>query len=137
DTHNFAALIADFQASLPAGLTAFRAKRAGEKADEDALRKFTNIAQQFNAMADFAYPLTVPPTNPADKDGWLNVGAGVLDSIRAGQMHPAIGYFARMAIAYGHDNAAEFNSAVAGYKNWLAPNFAHELGKGRAEYYFN
>jgi len=26
---------------------------------------------------------------------------------------------------------------VAGYKNWLASDFPRELGKGRAEYYFN
>ncbi len=137
DTHNFAQLIADFRASLPMGLAALRAKRAGETFDEEALQRFTSIAQQFDAMANFAYPLTVPPTDPADKDGWMNLGASVLDSIRAGNVHPAVGYFARMATAYAHDDAGEFNSAVAGYKNWLAPNFAREIGKGRAEYYFN
>jgi ABC-type transport system involved in cytochrome c biogenesis permease subunit len=42
-----------------------------------------------------------------------------------------------MATAYAHDNATEFNSAVAGYKNWLAPKFSREVAKGRAEYYFN
>jgi cytochrome c-type biogenesis protein CcsB len=57
--------------------------------------------------------------------------------MRGGTIHPAVGFFARMASAYGQDNATEFNSAVAGYKNWLAPNFAREVGKGRAEYYFN
>ncbi len=137
DTHNFGQLIADFRASLPVGLAALRANRAGEKFDEEALRRFTIIAQQFDDMATFAYPLTVPPTNPADKDGWMNLGASVLDSIRAGNIHPAVGYFARMATAYAHGDAGEFNSAVAGYKNWLTPNFAREVGKGRAEYYFN
>ena len=37
----------------------------------------------------------------------------------------------------GHGDAAEFNSAVVAYKNWLAPSFGHEVTKGRAEYYFN
>ena len=31
----------------------------------------------------------------------------------------------------------EFNRAVAGYQAWLAPQFAKEVGKGRAEFYFN
>src|SRR4029077_17769458 len=92
---------------------------------------------QFNAMADFALPLAVPPSDPMDKDAWVNVGTSLLNSMRDGRIHPSVGFFARMATAYRHGDAAEFNSAVAGYKNWLAPNFARELGKGRAEYYFN
>ena len=136
-THNFAELIADYKASLPAGLAAARAKRAGEKADETALKKFAAMVQQFDSVASFAYPLTVPPPNPADKDAWVTVGTSLLGSLSDGEIHPAVGFFARMATAYRHDNALEFNSAVAGYKNWLAPNFAREVGKGRAEYYFN
>jgi cytochrome c-type biogenesis protein CcsB len=42
-----------------------------------------------------------------------------------------------MADSYGRDDAAEFNSAVAGYKEWLRPKFSEELSKGRAEFYFN
>ena len=49
----------------------------------------------------------------------------------------SVNYFARMATAYGRTNAVEFNSAIAGYKNWLAPQFAKEAAKGRAEFYFN
>ena len=137
DTHNFAALIADYQASLPSGVAALRAQQAGGKVDEAALNRFAGTAQKFDAMAELAYPLTIPPADPADKDAWVNVGTSLLGSIRDGQIHPAVGFFARMATAYGHGDATEFNSAVAGYKNWLAPNFAREVGKGRAEYYFN
>ncbi len=136
-THDFAALIADYQASLLAGVAALRAQRAGEKYDEAALNRFVGTAQKFTAMADFAYPLTIPPADPSNKDAWMNVGTSLLDSIRDGQIRPAVAYFARMATAYGHGDAAEFNSAVAGYKNWLEPNFAREVRKGRAEYYFN
>ena len=46
-------------------------------------------------------------------------------------------FFARMATAYAQNDAAEFNSAVAGYKNWLTSDFASESAKGRSEYYFN
>lgn len=136
-THNFAQLLADFKTYLPAGLAAARAQQAGEKADEQALRKLASMAQQFETVANLAHPLTVPPSNPADKDAWVNVGTSLLDSIRDGEVHPAVGFYARMATAYGHGNAVEFNSAVAGYKNWLAPNFTREVKKGRAEYYFN
>jgi len=137
DTLNFAQLIADYKATLPAGLAAARAQQAGQKADEVSLMKLAGFAKQFENQAQFSVPLAVPPTDPANKDGWVNVGTSLLDSIRDGEIRPAVGYFARMATAYEHDDAGEFNSAVAGYKNWLAPNFAREVSKGRAEYYFN
>jgi ABC-type transport system involved in cytochrome c biogenesis permease subunit len=137
-THNFVGLIADYQAALPAGLAAFRAQQAGGQADTEALQKFAGTAQKFDAVANFAYPLAVPPVDRAlDKDAWVNVGTSLLGTIQTGEIQPAVGYFARMATAYGHGDAAEFNSAVAGYKSWLAPNFSREVRKGRAEYYFN
>ena len=137
DTHNFAKLIADFQASLPAGLAAVRAQKAGEKFDEAALKQFAGFAQQFDSVANFALPLTIPPADPTDRDGWLTVGASVLVSLRDGGIPPAVGFYARMATAFRHDDATEFNSAVTGYQNWLASDFAREVAKGRAEYYFN
>ena len=136
-THDFASVMAHYQASLPAAKAAFRAQQAGEKVDATTLQQFANVAKQFEDMANFAYPLVVPPVNPADKDAWMNVGASVLASIPDGKVQPAVGYFARMATAYEQADVAEFNSAVAGYKTWLATSFAREATKGRAEYYFN
>jgi len=136
-TRDFVKLISDFKESIPAGMEAARAKRAGEQPDETVLRKFADVVQRFNEMANFAYPLVIPPSNPADKNAWLNVGAALLESIRVGQIQPPIWFYARMATAYGRDDGTEFNSAVAGYKNWLGTDFSHEAGKARAEYYFN
>jgi ABC-type transport system involved in cytochrome c biogenesis permease subunit len=137
-THSFVELIADYQASLPAGLAAFRARQAGEKEDEEALKKFADTAQKFDVVANLAYPLAVPPLDPEkDRQAWVNVGASLMSSMQSGEIHPAVEFFARMATAYGHGNAAEFNSAISGYSNWLAPKFSREVGKGRAEYYFN
>jgi cytochrome c-type biogenesis protein CcsB len=95
--------------------------------------KLANAIWLFADLAKMELPLAVPPINPAGKDAWVSVGG----AIRAGGSHPAVGYFARMATAYGAGNATEFNSAVAGYRNWLEPKFRREVGKGRAEYYFN
>lgn len=136
-THSFADLIAAYQAALPDGIEAYRAQQAGGKTDEAALNKLVGMAKRFETMANLAYPLTVPPADPSDKDSWLNVGASLLGSIRDGHVHPAVEFFARMATGYRHDNTTEFNSAVAGYKNWLQTNFAREVSKGRSEYYFN
>jgi ABC-type transport system involved in cytochrome c biogenesis permease subunit len=136
-THDLHQLLTEFKKALPAGLAAVRAQKAGEKVNESVLKHFAGLAQPFDEMANFEYPLTIPPANPANKDAWLNLGASVLSSMRDGQFHPAVEFFARMASAYGHGDAPEFNSAIAGYKNWLQSGFARELAKGRAEYYFN
>ncbi|MFO1513855.1 MAG: cytochrome c biogenesis protein CcsA [Verrucomicrobiota bacterium] len=138
DTHNFAELIEQYKAALPAGLAAFRAQQSGGTVDDEALRKFSSIAQRFDMMSGLAVPLTVPPLDPqAGRTAWVNVGTSLIGSIRTGEIHPAVGFFGQMATAYAHDKAAEFNSAVAGYKSWLTPNFSKEIGKGGAEFYFN
>jgi len=138
DTADFSKMVAAYQAALPAGLEAFKALQAREKFDQAALDRFTGPARSFEEMAQLAYPLAVPPLDPErDRTAWQNVGASLLGAIQTGSVHPAVAFFARMAAAYSAEDAPEFNSAVAGYKNWLASGFQAEVSKGRAEYYFN
>lgn len=137
-TRNLVELVKEYQAALPAGLRAFRAQQAGEPTDEAALQRFARLAQKFDAVASFAYPLTIPPLNPAsDRSAWVNVGTSLLGAIKTGDIHPAVAFYARMATGYAAGDSAEFNSAVAEYRAWLSPDFARELTKGRAEFYFN
>ncbi len=137
-TTNFVQLLADYQATLPAGVAAMRAKQSGGDADKEAIQKFMRIGQQFEAAANQSHPRAVPPLAPAEnRDDWLNVGASLLGAIRTLEIPPAAGFYARMANAYAADDAAEFNAATAGYKNWLAKDFSREAKKGRSEYYFN
>jgi len=136
--HNFAEMIQEYQTALPAGVAAIRAQQAGEPVDEETLQRFARLAQQFDNVASLAVPLTVPPLNPeTDREAWVNTGVSLLGVMRGGETHPAVGFYARMATAYAHDNVVEFNSALAGYKNWLGPKFGRELAKGRSEFYFN
>jgi ABC-type transport system involved in cytochrome c biogenesis permease subunit len=137
DTPDFAKLLADFQASIPAGLAAVRAQKAGEKYDEAALKRFAGLAQQFDSLGNFALPLVIPPSDPTNRDDWLTVGAGLLASLRHGEIPAAVEFYARMATAYRGGDMPEFNRAVTGYQRWLAADFSREVAKGRAEYYFN
>jgi len=137
-TTNFVQLLTDYQATLPAGIRAMRAQQMGADADREALDKFMAIARIIEAAANKSYPRVVPPAEPQqDRDAWSNVGASLLGSVRDQQIPPAVTFYARMAKAYADNDATEFNSAVAGYKNWLAKDFSKEAGKGRAEFYFN
>ncbi len=136
--HNFPSVLEAYQKAIPAGMAAIRAQQAGQTVDTNALDRLAGPMQQFDVMSSLAYSLAVPPLDPDhDRNAWANVGTSLLASLQSGAIHPAVNFFARMASAYAHDNTAEFNSAVAGYKNWLAPKFAHEVTKGRAEFYFN
>jgi cytochrome c-type biogenesis protein CcsB len=138
DTTDFAKLIEDYKGSFASGVAAFRAQQAGEKADQAALEKLGRSVQRFDTLARFAYPLVIPPLEPtADRNAWVTVGTSLVEAIHANEIHPAVTFFARMATAYRQGRAAEFNTAVADYQNWLAPKFSREVAKGGAEFYFN
>ncbi|MBC8095879.1 MAG: cytochrome c biogenesis protein CcsA [Akkermansiaceae bacterium] len=135
---SYARLVEEFKVAVPAGVAAFRAREAGGTPDRAALEKLAQTARPFDALASLAQPLILPPVNPeGNRNGWVNIGAGLLDTMQTGEIHPVVGYFTRMADSYGRNDAAEFNRAIAGYKEWLGPKFGKELGKARAEFYFN
>ncbi len=137
-TTDFAGMVAEFKAFVPAGIAAVRAQQAGRAADQAVMDKFSRYVRTFDNLGNFAYGLTVPPLNPEkDRNAWVNVGQSLVASIQTDEIHPAVTFYARMATAYAKGDAAEFNSAVAGYKTWLAPKFSKEVTKGRAEFYFN
>lgn len=137
-TKDFAQQIKDYPALRTAGLVAFRAQRAGEKFDEEALRNFAETAQGFEMVANLAYPRVIPPEDPTQPNTeWKNVGASLLDSIQTGTTPPAVAWYARMATAFSQGNSAEFNAALGEYRGWLEGKFSKDVLKGRAEFYFN
>jgi ABC-type transport system involved in cytochrome c biogenesis permease subunit len=136
-TTNFVQLLADYEAALPAGVRSMQAKQIGADADQAAIQKFMSIGRQFEMAANKSYPRVVPPHDPADRDGWMNVGASLLEALRNPEIVPAVKFYSRMSTAYVQNDATEFNSAVAGYKGWLDKDFAKEANKGRSEFYFN
>ena len=95
-----AALLAEYQAALPAGLVAFRAQRSGETVDDAALKRFSSVVDTIDVVASRALPLTVPPADPkTNRDGWQNVGLSLLASIRTGDVPPAVSFYARISAA--------------------------------------
>lgn len=106
--------------------------------DTESLRQLAEPMRQFQRMAQYAYPMIVPPADPAAKDEeWKNAGVSLLDSFRTGEVHPAMEQWAAIAAAYRHQKAEDFNRAVAAYKAWLEPKYPREIAKGRAEFYYN
>ncbi len=135
---NWPQVLADFQNNVGPAREAFRASQSGQPYDEQAVQKLARPIRQFDEMEAYGYALIIPPLepNPA-RDNWENTGAALADGARADQFHPAVLYFAKMADGYRSENPAEFNQAVDDYRAWLAPKFAKEVRKGRAEFYYN
>jgi cytochrome c-type biogenesis protein CcsB len=135
---NWSKELVDFQKDLGPAREAFRANEGGKDLDNEVLRKLTEPLQHFRMMAALGHPLTIPPRQPeVSRDAWTTTGASLLDSARLGEFDPAVTNLAAIATAYRHEKPDEFNRAIEYYKTWLAPNFAKELKKGRAEFYYN
>ena len=135
---DFVQQLADFQRDLGPARIAAQANENGKEFDKKALQRIAEPLQEFQLMARFGYPLTVPPLNPGEApDQWQNMGATLLDTDHDGMRHPAVTNFAAIATAYRQHKPESFNQAVANYEAWLAPQFQKAIRKGRAEFYFN
>ena len=135
---DFAKELADFNQAIAPGVVAAMASQEGKEYDKAALDRLVEPMGRYDVMARLALPLIVPPL-PTDenRNHWINAGTSLMESARAGSIHPAMNYFATMATAYRQDQTNSFNTAVAGYREWLSQKFQPELKKGRAEVYYN
>ncbi len=146
DSDDFARELAEFTQIMTNGVAAVRAKEAGKPYDAAVFAKFWGPVTRYFAMANepgagTSYPLTVPPRGSDDghtgHDEWTSLGAAVVESIRHEDMHPSIPFFADMASGYRQGDAAQFNRAVAGYRQSLEAKHAKEVRKGQAEFFYN
>jgi len=139
--------VADLQ-HYEAGLRALHARDAGQSFDEAVLKQMAELAGPIQMVSRMAYPLILPPLPGESRDHWVNMGTSLLrplESLKENRaltkedttIHPAANYFAAMITTYQQGKAAEFNQAVANYREWLSQGFGQELKKGRAEFYYN
>jgi len=136
--NNWSQQLADFQKNIAAARAVQQAGQNRENLDPELLQRINKPYQEIEQMARFGYALIIPPADPeASRDNWQNAGNSILESARANQFPVPVTDFAAMATAYRADNAADFNSAVDHYKDWLKSGFTKELKKGQAEFYFN
>lgn len=135
---NFPAELAEFRKNLGPAQAAALLKEDGKGLDKEALQKVAGPFQELRLMSEYGYALIVPPLDPKAAAGrWLNAGDSLLASIQMGGLHPAMNAYVAMAAAYRENRPQDFNRALADYQGWLQPNFAREVRKGGAEFYFN
>jgi ABC-type transport system involved in cytochrome c biogenesis permease subunit len=139
ESQDFARELQEYRDRLATGMEAVHAKEAGKPFDQSLYDRFLRQLNRYELQSRYAYPLVVPPRSPNQgREEWHNMGIGLLEAVKGEPLHPAIGYFARMASAYGVGQAAEFNQAIQDYRSWLLEKgLVRELNKGRNEFFFN
>lgn len=134
---HFSAELAEFQKNLGPAQKAAQATQDAGSVDNEAVRKIARPLQQYQLMAEYAYPLIVPPGPGEPRDKWRNAGESLLEAFRTGEVPKPMLMFAAMADGYRHSNAATFNKAVADYRAWIEPVLPKEVSKASAEYSYN
>jgi len=137
DARDWMAELAGYEAMIPAGVAAARAKEASEKYDEAAFDNFAVQLNRFDAMSRFDPPLAVPPPHSGEAHGWKRVGEVLLDVPRGEPVPVAVRAYAAMGAAFRKSDAAEFNMQVAAYRVSLASEFGREVTKAERETFFN
>jgi ABC-type transport system involved in cytochrome c biogenesis permease subunit len=135
---NFTEEVQNFHKALGPGLAALNRRQAGEKFDEAELQPIVYYFKRYDMLSQAGYPLLIPPHSSAKtRDEWMNMGSSLMESLRSGQVQPAVLAYAKMADSYGRQDVAGFNNAVRDYRTSLAGMFGPELRKGSQETFFN
>jgi ABC-type transport system involved in cytochrome c biogenesis permease subunit len=139
ETGAFAQELSLYGEAMRTGIVAVQQTEKGQAHNEKDLGLLMDFFKRYQNLEKRAYALIVPPLNPEQsRDDWKNIGVSLLESMKSGEVHPAMAYFANMADGYRAGRAAEFNEAVSGYRDWLAQRaLIPELNKGRREAFFN
>jgi ABC-type transport system involved in cytochrome c biogenesis permease subunit len=134
---DFPASLASYKQNMGPGMVAVKAQREGQEYDTNSLNRIILFVREFDQLASLALPMLVPPTNPAEKQGWRNAGLALKESIFDGNIPAPVEYYAQMAKAFNEDHVYEFNSALAGYNTWLQKDYGQYVNKGKKEFVFN
>jgi ABC-type transport system involved in cytochrome c biogenesis permease subunit len=138
DSENFAEEVAAYEKSIPGGVAALKGGDTTEGAQNADVKVLAKKFQRFDQLSHIAYPLIIPPTDPANANGWQNIGASLKEAMRTGSVHPAAKAYAAMATAYAKNQPEAFNAAIEQYRDgFLKGTFAKQLTKGRQEQFFN
>ena len=139
DTKDFAADLVAYQAAIPAGVQAIRDRESGKTPDQKAFDTILEHLQRYDRMSQMGYALAVPSGSPNhDRDDWSNVGVGVMEVARGGEMGTPILAYANLASSFQAGQADRFNTALQGYRSWMSEHgYDVEVTKGYREHYFS
>jgi ABC-type transport system involved in cytochrome c biogenesis permease subunit len=135
---DFLGEINGFKEQIRPGLAALQKHESGQPYEESDLQVVIQYFKRYQMLSRAAHPFIIPPQAPnAARDNWTSIGATLMESIRGGQIPPAVISYATMSSAYAKNDPQEFNKALVEYRNYLQNSAARELTKGKKETAFN
>ncbi len=126
-----------FQAVIPAGIAAVRARSAGEAYNEETFNALIGIGQRYDFLSASSHLLTIPPAAGEDPQGWKNTGRALLDTFETGTLNAHVLAYAGLAHAWQRGQPEQFNTIIKLYRPELEKTLGAQLGKTDAETRFN
>jgi ABC-type transport system involved in cytochrome c biogenesis permease subunit len=138
-TTDFAKELEEYGKAIQPGVAAVRAQQSGQEFSQQAFDNILEYLSRYDFMSRFSYPMLLPPTEPhKDREGWENIGASLMATVKGREIHPGATYYAALSSAYARGDAAGFNSKLVEYRSWLREKKLNvEVAKGRKEFLFN
>lgn len=137
DTRDFPDELGAFAAAIIPAVKAMQAKEQGqafEQKDIDGLQPFFQ-RYEFLGNASMFNPL--PPVKGGGPEAWTSVGGSLLEALRTGQGHPALGQFAMLSRAWRQQDKAGFATALGKLQELAEARVPESTGKARLEVRFN
>ena len=127
-----------FATTIPAGLDALRAQRAGQPHDAALTKELLELSATFASLDSLAYLLPIPPEKGMnDPSAWKNAGASLQESLTSARVNPAVVTYAEIGAAWRAHNPEAFNAAVHAYRAGLDAAIPSRLAKCDVEARFN
>ncbi len=127
-----------FATTIPAGLEALKAQRAGQPHDAALTKNLLELSQIFTSLDSLGYLLPIPPKTGMDQpSSWKNAGASLQESLATGRVNPAVVTYIALGAAWRDHNPEAFNTAVHAYRAKLEAAIPARLLKCDVETRFN
>ncbi|MFP4166322.1 MAG: cytochrome c biogenesis protein [Opitutales bacterium] len=128
----------DYMRMIPRGLEELGKQQADEDYDAELLNRFVRYGDDYLQLSRTAELRIIPPPPPADPlDDWKNVGTGLLDAMKDGELNPYIEDYAALTMAYRAGDAETFNAKVDEMRERFKSVFPEAVGRVHFEHFFN
>ena len=139
ETDDFTAEVEGDLKALPAELDAAEQKRAGKPYDKQALARLEGVTAKFQALAESAYILPIPPGDeiPGKRGEWIPVGTGLMHALERGRLDPVTALHLKIGDAWHHGYLPSFEEHVRTLSDWMSRHEPQAAGRTTFEELFN
>ena len=130
--------LANFNATVPAGMAAVQAQHSGKSPDMSLAKVILGLSDTAATLESVAYLRLIPSqTKPTDPLGWTNAGGALHHSLDAGKLDPTLEFYAKLGLAWRGYQPAAFNTLVHEYRASLDRSIPAFMSKCDTEAHFN